>query len=195
MVALCECGCGLPAPIAPRTERKRGYVAGEPRRFVHGHNARRIDHLERLSRTSASRRGELNPNWKGGRYVDVRGYVRVNVGRDHPMANRDGHCWEHRLVMAAYLGRMLRDGEHVHHRDGMENDPENLILFASNADHRRWHWVLTRGGGERAAIKAVTPAAFPALFGRREPVHEWLVPARSLPPLRGRQLAAEATEG
>lgn len=33
---LCQCGCGLPAPIATRT---RGvYVKGKPVRFVHGHN-------------------------------------------------------------------------------------------------------------------------------------------------------------
>ncbi len=35
---LCECGCGLPAPIAKKTWRKRGAVAGQPQRFVANHN-------------------------------------------------------------------------------------------------------------------------------------------------------------
>lgn len=39
--ALCACGCGQSAPISPYTERSRGYVRGEPRRFIRGHNARR----------------------------------------------------------------------------------------------------------------------------------------------------------
>lgn len=36
-MTLCECGCGQPAPIAGQTDLKRGYVKGEPRRFVKGH--------------------------------------------------------------------------------------------------------------------------------------------------------------
>jgi len=37
---LCECGCGEPAPISPRNHSAHGYVKGEARRFVHGHNTR-----------------------------------------------------------------------------------------------------------------------------------------------------------
>lgn len=40
VVALCECGCGEAAPIADATNSARGYVKGEPRRFVSGHQAR-----------------------------------------------------------------------------------------------------------------------------------------------------------
>ena len=38
---LCECGCGQPAPIATKHDPKMGYVKGEPRRFVRGHNGSR----------------------------------------------------------------------------------------------------------------------------------------------------------
>lgn len=38
---LCECGCGQPAPTASMTNKARGYVKGEPRRFIVGHNNRR----------------------------------------------------------------------------------------------------------------------------------------------------------
>lgn len=37
---LCECGCGLPAPIAQRTDTRAGVVKGQPRRFVAGHSGK-----------------------------------------------------------------------------------------------------------------------------------------------------------
>lgn len=37
-VTLCECGCGEPAPLARQTDAKRGYVKGQPIRFIAGHN-------------------------------------------------------------------------------------------------------------------------------------------------------------
>jgi hypothetical protein len=36
---LCECGCGQPTPVAPKTSRRDGWIAGQPLRFVRGHNA------------------------------------------------------------------------------------------------------------------------------------------------------------
>jgi hypothetical protein len=37
---LCECGCGHPAPVAPKTDTRQGWVRGQPKRFIHGHNRR-----------------------------------------------------------------------------------------------------------------------------------------------------------
>jgi hypothetical protein len=37
---LCECGCGLPAPIAKRNDTRIGLKKGLPRRFVVGHDKR-----------------------------------------------------------------------------------------------------------------------------------------------------------
>lgn len=36
---LCECGCGQRTELATRTDRRRGLVAGQPRRFVTGHKS------------------------------------------------------------------------------------------------------------------------------------------------------------
>lgn len=38
---LCECGCGEAAPVAKLTNRNRGYIKGQPQRFVRGHAGRR----------------------------------------------------------------------------------------------------------------------------------------------------------
>lgn len=34
----CACGCGQPAPISPSSWKARGYVKGEPRKYISGHN-------------------------------------------------------------------------------------------------------------------------------------------------------------
>lgn len=47
----------------------------------------------------------------------------------------------HRIVAAQKLGRDLLPGEVVHHIDGNKrnNDPENLDIYPSNAEHMRGH--------------------------------------------------------
>jgi hypothetical protein len=38
--AVCACGCGNPAPIASKTNAKKGHTKGLPLRFIPGHNSR-----------------------------------------------------------------------------------------------------------------------------------------------------------
>ena len=47
----------------------------------------------------------------------------------------------HRVVAEQMLGRALHKGEVVHHIDGNKrnNDPHNLMVFASQAEHARHH--------------------------------------------------------
>ena len=47
----------------------------------------------------------------------------------------------HRLVAEQMPGRPLKKGETVHHINGdkRDNRPENLMVFASQAEHARWH--------------------------------------------------------
>lgn len=72
--------------------------------------------------------------WKGGRKLNAAGYVEVLRPR-HPMAKRN-YVYEHRLVMAEHLGRLLEPHEHVHHRNGdkLDNRIENLELV-TNSEH------------------------------------------------------------
>jgi HNH endonuclease len=94
---------------------------------------------------AAGRRGAASHAWKGGRKKQ-HGYVKVLVGREHPMSDHHGYVLEHRLVMAQHLGRMLTREEVVHHVNEVRDDNriENLMLFATDAEHRAHHLALRR---------------------------------------------------
>lgn len=42
---LCECGCGEKTRLATETNRSKGQVAGQPRRFINGHAARTLSRV------------------------------------------------------------------------------------------------------------------------------------------------------
>jgi len=64
MQTLCACGCGQRAPIATETNRPKGYVKGQPVRYVRGHHVRVGVHpFSKLNRICI---GALNPRFKHG---------------------------------------------------------------------------------------------------------------------------------
>lgn len=71
-------------------------------------------------------------NYKGVRYVKAPGWAL-------PMARTDRYIMEHRLVMARMCGFLLTRTEVVNHKDHnpANNDPANLELWPTNADHKR----------------------------------------------------------
>ena len=73
-------------------------------------------------------KGDKNPNFKGGRYIDDKGYIRV-LKPDHPF-NNAGYVYEHRLVMEKELRRFLQPWETVHHINEikLDNRLENFFL-------------------------------------------------------------------
>lgn len=112
---------------------------------------------------------ESHPSWRGGTTLDRSGYVLIRVRADGPygyliraIARRGlqgtdptGYAPEHRMVMHDLLGRELQPGEVVDHIDGnrTNNAPDNLRLFASNAEHLR-HTLKGRVPNWSAAGKA-----------------------------------------
>ena len=60
---------------------------------------------------------------------------------EHPNASSNGCVYEHVLVAEKILGRHLNKEETVHHIDGNKknNDPDNLMIFATNGDHIAYH--------------------------------------------------------
>lgn len=90
-------------------------------------------------------KGPKNPAWKGGvtffkthgNYTGVR-YVRAPEWA-LPMARKDGYIMEHRLIMARMCGFLLLRTEVVNHIDHnpSNNDPKNLELCPTQADHKR----------------------------------------------------------
>lgn len=83
-VKLCECGCGLPAPISTRSRPDRGQGKGDAVRFIRGHAMRgkalsiearqkmsavrkgkRHTIASRIAMATAAKRGANHPDWKG----------------------------------------------------------------------------------------------------------------------------------
>lgn len=128
----------------------------------HGHKG--ASSVSKARRESAIRKmtGPNNPAWKGGltyfkrkgKYADQSiKYVRCPP-EFAAMARKDGYVMEHRLLVAQAIGRAILRKECVHHinHDATDNRLENLMLFASNADHKRYEhgqaieplWQLSR---------------------------------------------------
>lgn len=89
--------------------------------------------------------GSNNYQWKGGRHIDKRkGYIVRWIPADSPyfsmVKGRKGRqsVWEHRLVMAEFLGRPLESWEAVHHLNGIRDDNriENLSLVDKRKHER-----------------------------------------------------------
>lgn len=84
---LCECGCGDSAPIANKSIKSRGWVNGEPLRFILGHNGRkRISGI--ISYTVDSKTG----CWIWQRSKTKQGYGNLTINNRQILAHR--HVYE-----------------------------------------------------------------------------------------------------
>lgn len=118
---LCECGCGNPTTISTETDRRRGYVAGQPHRFIRCHSIK-----------PGLARGERHWNYKGG--TVVRDGYRLVRGSGRPKL-------EHVMIVERALGKRLSVGAVVHHVNGdtLNNRPGNLVACQDTGYHQHLH--------------------------------------------------------
>lgn len=88
-------------------------------------------------------RGEKTSNWKGGKFIDGHGYVKI-YKPDHPHCMNEKYVFEHRLIIENKIGRLLKHDEVVHHinENPSDNRISNLKLMSRN-EHSRFHRLRT----------------------------------------------------
>lgn len=107
-MTLCECGCGQPAPIAKQTRSNRGFVAGQPQRFIRGHSGapKRKLHDVFMQHFAPGKSDECW-DWQGPRFVT--GYGRINLRGEYLLA--------HRVSYQIHKGKIAKDLEICHKCD------------------------------------------------------------------------------
>ena len=84
-------------------------------------------------------RGSDHYRWNKGKIVSSDGYVKIRVGRNHPLADPNGYASEHLLVWVS-AGDALGSNEVLHHLNGdrQDNRWENLQRM-TKAEHNALH--------------------------------------------------------
>ena len=73
--------------------------------------------------------------------MSLMGKYEYVINKSHPRANEDGQVYLHIIIAEEKLGRYLLSEEVVHHKDfnKLNNNPNNLMVFATKSDHTRFH--------------------------------------------------------
>lgn len=75
-----------------------------------------------------------------------RGYVCINLSKDKRAKNNPYFSLrEHQHIMEQHLDRYLKEGEQIHHLNGIkiDNRIENLKLFDSNSNHQKFEHAIS----------------------------------------------------
>lgn len=115
------------------------------------------DFVKLYDANMSTRKGPANPNWRGGRIVDPRGYVLIRVGTDHPLADVRGYAYEHRLKAQEKTRKRLTTKNIVRHNNRKygDNVDTNLTItdrLGLGIIRRKPHGKAKRMPGERNPI-------------------------------------------
>lgn len=84
--------------------------------------------------------GAAHHRWNSGRILNEDGYVKVRVGREHPLADPNGYAYEHLLVWCSAGRTRPESGHTLHHKneDKTDNRIGNLELL-TRSEHNKLH--------------------------------------------------------
>lgn len=85
-------------------------------------------------------RGSKHYRWNRDKIISTDEYVKIRVGKGHPLADPNGYVYEHLLVWISAGGGALFANEVLHHinNDGQDNRLENLKRM-TKAQHNALH--------------------------------------------------------
>jgi hypothetical protein len=122
---LCSCGCGQ--EIKETDLIKWKLKNGQKNFYIKGHR---------------DLKGTKNPRWKGGTFIDSKGYKFV-LAPSHPNARKSGYVSEAHFVISKHLNRSIdTTTEVVHHINGIKLDNRlgNLIVI-KRSEHPKIHFT------------------------------------------------------
>ena len=132
---LCHCGCGEKTDLAPQTHRSRGWVNGEPVRYVRGHQARAANRvltaLRRAERKYEERDcGYETPCWVWLKSLNPNGYGQLR---------REGASLAHRQFYEEKYGPVPADRPQLDHlcRNRACVNPDHLEPVTNRENQRR----------------------------------------------------------
>lgn len=85
-----------------------------------------------------------HPRWKAGSQVASNGYLKVRVGKGHPLSDPNGYAYEHLVVWCAAGRKRPERGEILHHKNGDKTDNrlENLELLTKEQHAKEHHLMI-----------------------------------------------------
>jgi hypothetical protein len=109
----CHCGCGRKTPIATRHDRQRGYIKGEPERYLRAHYDRSSEEYRRFHADKMT--ATMNELYADPRRKGRWAYSRHRSTREWGRANRE---------LAAAKGRKLGPG--LRHAEAVRRKAEQV---------------------------------------------------------------------
>jgi hypothetical protein len=88
--------------------------------------------------------GPAHPRWTDGRMFTEHGYVKVRVGKGHPLADPNGYAYEHLLVWVSAGRERPATGSLLHHANECKSDNrlDNLELLTRPKHAAEHHPML-----------------------------------------------------